>query len=267
MSVRGLMIFILMLGGGLGWVTHEVRSARARRDAVAAIDGARYTVIYDWQWKDGKVVRGRGRPPWPKWLVGAVGIDLLGQPVYVDLAFRVVMSTGRHPRGIADGALMALVGRLERLEHLDLYDNPRLTDADLVHLRGLTRLHDLRLGRGGVRGPGLIHLRALTRLESLRLWRMPLTDADLAPLAGLRSLRRLVIAAPVTAAGLRHLRGLTGLQELSLYSDAITDADLAALRGMTGLRKLHINSSHVSARGIEAIRVSLPKLAEVTHGG
>jgi hypothetical protein len=268
LSIRALMILVLIIGGCFGWATHEIRSARARRDAVAAIKADRYSVLYDWQWKEGRFVGESGVPPWPKWLVSAVGIDLLSQPVWVDLAHPYAFF--RMPPGTADGALLSRLACLERLESLDLRRNFRLTDADLVHLRGMTRLRELRLGMSGVRGPGLAHLRSLTRLESLYLLRMPLSDDDLAPIAGLRSLRRLTIHAPVTAAALGHLSGLTGLRELYIKSNAITDEGLAdaasaGLGRMTGLRRFHITSSRVSSKGLAALRASLPNLVELKH--
>ena len=47
-SLRALMIFVLMLGGVLGWVVHL---AHVQRDAVAAIRSGGGSVIYNWQLK------------------------------------------------------------------------------------------------------------------------------------------------------------------------------------------------------------------------
>ncbi len=49
-SVRGLMVLVLVLGGGFGWFCHR---ARIQRDAVAAVRHVGGSVIYGWQWKDG----------------------------------------------------------------------------------------------------------------------------------------------------------------------------------------------------------------------
>lgn len=51
LSVRGLMILILMIGCGLGWVMHR---ARVQREAVEAIIRAGGEIIYDWEFADGK---------------------------------------------------------------------------------------------------------------------------------------------------------------------------------------------------------------------
>ena len=46
LSVRGLMILVLILGGGLGWIVHR---AKTQRVAVAAIEKAGGWVRYDWE--------------------------------------------------------------------------------------------------------------------------------------------------------------------------------------------------------------------------
>ncbi len=45
LTVRTLMIFVLVFGGGLGWVVHR---ARVQRDAAAAIERTGGSVVYVW---------------------------------------------------------------------------------------------------------------------------------------------------------------------------------------------------------------------------
>jgi hypothetical protein len=49
-SVRGLIVFVIVVGAGLGWF---VRQAHVQRDAVAAIEEAGGSVRYDWELSDG----------------------------------------------------------------------------------------------------------------------------------------------------------------------------------------------------------------------
>ena len=49
LTVRGLIVLVLLIGAGLGWL---VRSARIQREAVAAIETAEGEVSYDWGRKD-----------------------------------------------------------------------------------------------------------------------------------------------------------------------------------------------------------------------
>jgi hypothetical protein len=55
LSVRGLIVLVLIVGGGLGWIAHLVRSAQGQRDAVAAVRKVGGFVLYDWQYEGGKV--------------------------------------------------------------------------------------------------------------------------------------------------------------------------------------------------------------------
>jgi hypothetical protein len=52
-SARGLIVLVLLIGGGLGWVVRSVRSARIQRGAVAAIVRGGGSVKYNWEWPDG----------------------------------------------------------------------------------------------------------------------------------------------------------------------------------------------------------------------
>ena len=69
LSVRGLMVLTLIIGGGLGWLG---RGARIQRNAVAAIQKAGGTVAYDWEWKSG-VYRVGAKPfaPNGSWIASA----------------------------------------------------------------------------------------------------------------------------------------------------------------------------------------------------
>jgi internalin A len=231
LSLRVLMIVVLVLGGGLGWVTHR---ARVQRDAVAAIEKAGGRVVYDWGWKDGyPAPPGAGAEArWPKWLVDALGPDYFGDVAAVYL------------RGDkADDALMAHVGRLGRLEYLNLHNCKSITDAGLAHLRGLTALKDLDLSFTGATGAGLRHLVGMTRLKKLQLPFGPIADADLVHLKGLTALEWLQGGRShpdISDAGLAQLEGLVNLKTLSIVSPRITSVGLVAIRDMKRLQRLNL---------------------------
>ena len=111
----------------------------------------------------------------------------------------------------ADAALKNLGAEIHRNDQgevveVDLNFND-ITDAGLVHLKGLPNLQNLSLFRTKVTDAGLVHLKGLTSLQTLNLYGTQITDA-----------------------GLVHLKGLTGLQELYLFSTEITDAGVAELQ-------------------------------------
>jgi len=248
LSLRALMLVVLLLGGGLGWLAYR---ARVQRQAVAAIEAAGGKVIYRWLFGGGKDSSPTRSVRW-KWLVDAVGPDYLGTVVAVigdmfgekgtddALMARIgrlgglekLLISGQGAGAVTDAG-MAQLRNLTRLEVLWIQDCLAVTDAGLDHLRGLTRLRDLELIQTGIDGPGLKNLAGLTRLEDLSINRA-LEDDSLAHLAGLTSLTSLSLSGvSLTDDGLAHLRNLTNLRSLKLGNPL----DLAPpeLMGLTAL--------------------------------
>ena len=184
------------------------------------------------------------RPQWRRWLGDRLGTDFFEDVVDVYLGLR------------SKDAGMESVGRLDRLEHLVVGD--QLSDAGLVHLRGLTRLKTLYLESYAITGAGLKNLEGLTRLERLDFCFVPVDDAGLAHLKGLSSLKALSIPVGdrVTDAGLAHLEGLSSLEVLHITDSLITDAGLASVARLTRLKELNLRGSKITDAGIGALRQS-----------
>ncbi len=168
-SVRGLLVLILVIGCGMGWIARVVRTGQAQRRAVAAIYQAGGWALYDTDWDELQATN-TWKPRWPRSLVDRVGVDYFGNVVFINM----------HDRGT--DAVMAQVGRFTRLKQL--------------HRPGLA-----------VTDAGLIHLRRLKELELLSLNNTRVTDAGLAQLKGLKGLKWLRVAGTrVSDAGVRELR-------------------------------------------------------------
>jgi hypothetical protein len=75
----------------------------------------------------------------------------------------------------------------------------QVTDAGLVHLRGMTRLTHLRLDTTEVTDDGLRHLVGLTKLKRLDLRKTKATEAGLARLK--KAVPRLEVISLTSAAG------------------------------------------------------------------
>ncbi len=83
MSLRMLMLLVLILGGGLGWL---VNSARVQREAIRAIEQAGGKTFYGWQlrriatpdFEDLSSNNPGAKPRWPQWFVqpGPAGLLL-----------------------------------------------------------------------------------------------------------------------------------------------------------------------------------------------
>ena len=257
MSVRTLMISVLVLGGGFGWVAHL---ARIQREAISAIRKAGGSIIYDWQY-DGaelRVVKGTNIsinevPGWPRWLVDRLGVDWFGN---VRLG-----RGGERPGQLAPEVIhdaLVHIGRLRRLRQLVLIMTP-VDDDDMACLSGLSDLEGLMIrgrNRSEVTDRGVLHLKGLTGLKGLYLEDSQITDAGVACLEGLTRLESLNLARTrVGDPGLAHLKNLPRLKSLVLDGTRVTDAGLVPLlRGRTDYEALYLNDTQVGDATLEAIR-------------
>jgi hypothetical protein len=113
----------------------------------------------------------------------------------------------------------------------------RFSDAEFLHVRGMTKLESLSLEQSQVTDAGLVCLRQLTRLRVLDLSKAPITDA-----------------------GLTNLQGLKQLQWLSLRATQVTDSGLANLAGLARLETIILDDTRVTDAGCRELRQAIPKL-------
>lgn len=287
LSIRGLMVLVLILGGGFGWAVHR---AHVQRDAVEVIQKAGGRVMYDW-------INGPGKPPQPpgpKWFRELVGPDMIDTVVSVSLEKitddRIMARVGDlsnvdtlilhalAPGLTTEGA--SQVGRLNGLNHIVvpkptdaqvllpyLWDRPSLekihlestvvTDADLARLARLTDLKDLSLDGRRVTDAGFAHLAKLEDLQGLTLWECRV--GDLSPLAGMKGLERLALSSQLGRANggppvdLAPLRGLSKLKSLSLFCIPVDDAGLDRIKGLTQLASLDVSGEGITDAGLASI--------------
>ncbi len=241
-----------------------------QRHAVAAIQKAGGSVIYDWEWANGRPALSGGEPPWPKWLVKVLGQESFGHVVMVDLIVKD-----------ADDALMTQIGSLDHLEHLTLntrkmtregfaqlekltglevlhLPNQQFTDDDLRHLTGMTKLKELTLIGPGVSNTGLAYLGEMRQMESLQLINTKITTLE--PIRWLTRLKVLnVNGSPIDDEGLSALEGFTSLGRLQLGGTQITDSGIAHLATLSNLTMLDLHHTRVGDAGVLAL-FDLPRL-------
>jgi Leucine Rich repeat len=256
-SVRALMVLVLFVGAGMGWIVHR---ARVQRDAVAAIVRVGGTVYYDWEVKyvPGAVVSYQpipnAKPPWPKWLVDRLGPDYFGDVKMVRLGWAATDPVD---------ADMIHVEKLTALEALGLRGHG-ITDAGLTHLSGLVKMRYLDLNFTRVTSVGLAHLRRMARLDTLYLLQTPVDD--LSPIHHLTGLKRLDLASTrITDAGLAGVEGLSELTNLDLTLTPVTDACLDRVRALKKLRSLKLNATRVSNDAIAELQRERPSLKIVAR--
>ena len=175
-GLRSLLLLVLAIGSGLGWV---VLGAREQRDLVAHIRSIGGAVGYEGE-------RNRISPDqvvvhrlWPTWLVRRLGPDYFHGVTNVNLLLADKV----------DGDLLVRISRLKSLKTLDLCEGSRIKDGDLASLSRLPNLEELWLRGPTIRGDVLKSISHCGKLRKLYVNGIHLTDDDLSHLSGLTSLR------------------------------------------------------------------------------
>jgi hypothetical protein len=176
----------------------------------------------------------------------------LGQEEWCNVTFRNT--------GFDDAALARLAdehgGQIGGL----YLENTGVTDAGLASLHKFTMLRHLQIRnyprqiRPGMTIPpskvtdaGLVHLKGLDHLWSLHLSDLPITDAGLEAIGDLPELNSLYLSrTKVRGLGLAGWKSLPRLSILYLDHGAMTEEGLKALSGATSLRILSLNGVHLT---------------------
>ena len=134
----------------------------------------------------------------------------------------------------------------------------------LADLRGQHRLRSLVLQHTRITEAGLAHLEGLTSLRKLYI-SGDITDLGLERVAGLTNLDKLNLAfTQISDAGLQHLRGrLPNLKSLALEHTRVTDAGIPELKRLGGLSVLSLHQTEITVEGIDELKKSLAKTVVV----
>lgn len=136
-------------------------------------------------------------------------------------------------------------------------------DSDLVCLEDLPDVEEIWIPES-ITDAGLVHLRGITQLKEVNLHGPGFTDAGLRKLRSLPRLRSFTSTnAKFSDEALRELSRHSKLQTLHLYSDeyqpGITDAGIGHLQKLKNLEWLIIHAKRISKRAEEDLQRALPQ--------
>ncbi len=228
--MRTLIVLVLVIGAGLGWI---VRSARIQREAVAAIHNAGGYVDYndnDIEW---------GGRSWG-WNTLASSRDVIGEHIGIDYVLRAVDVNLNLGGNRADcQQAIARLPHLCQLRRLSLMGES-VTDGILTQLHGLTRLEDVALQNTGISNSGLAHLREITNLQSIFI-----SNSSIGANGSI-----FITNGRIGDDGLSHFRGLTKLKHLTLWHIGVTDAGMERVKELVSLQELCLGETRVSDVGL-----------------
>ncbi len=283
--LRTLLIATLLLSLPLSWGAVQIRNAKRRKAAEAALEkGCEFEYELAMPWA-------------PDWAYDVLGDDFLWNVVEVEsYTIRFDAAEADYLKDLAHVRRLILMcdtqvtdaglerfAELAELEELFIF-GPEVTDSWAEHFRGLASLKDLTIiGDTQLTDAGLAHLGAIASLEELDLCVPEITDAGIEHLKGLKNLRSLALEeCRLTDAGLRYLVGLPRLERLNVsyakITDAgarllgrmpqltcldlddteITDEGLRHLQRLTNLRTLDIRDTQVTPEGVQTLQAALP---------
>jgi hypothetical protein len=100
----------------------------------------------------------------------------------------------------------------------------------------------------------LVYLKLLPHLEILSINRTSVTDAGLVHVAGLTSLKMLILGTNIGDAGLSQLNGLTRLESLCLSKTEVTDRGLPSIHTLSRLKRLQLDKTQVNGSGLQHLQ-------------
>jgi hypothetical protein len=277
-SIRGLMLFVMVIGAWLGWLVNKARRQQAAVTAVQRFGGF---VHYEWEFVDGQLNMNPdhrlvkpswgtltpGRKPWaPVWLRNAIGDEYFQSLAHVSLCLDIRQALTRQNwvnMGPADDMLRELASQTS-VRTLQL-GGDQVADENLAYVGKMAGLEELYIGNcSRLTDKAFANLGGLKRLRILDVDSCKMTDASLAVFSNLTNLEQLhVFGDGFSDRGLAHLERLTGLRALALrdYHSRITDAGVESLSRMKMLQELGLdlapmisNAAVGRLRGLKSLR-------------
>jgi hypothetical protein len=144
---------------------------------------------------------------------------------------------------------------------IDLHET-QITDAQLAELAPLTELRELDLRKApNITDAGIVHLRGMIKLEKLNLFRTQLSDAGLPHLADMAVLETLLIGGTrISERGVEQLSKLPKLRKLSLFDTQVGDSAVPFLQTFPSLEVVLIGRSKITDAGQRALQVAKPTI-------
>ena len=136
-----------------------------------------------------------------------------------------------------------------------------ITDAEINHLRGMTKPTFLEITDSPIKGRGISVLRELQYLDPLCLINTDIGDDGIESIGLFNKGTVLNLSgSKITDTGMRHLEGLTEWEKLVLEHPALSGPWLDLLRKLRRFSLIHLTEKGVSEAGAVSLKKKLPHL-------
>jgi hypothetical protein len=233
LSVRNLMLLVLLIGGGLGWLLQkpmaQARAIRAIRD------------------QGGSAVKSRGCFFWLEDDRNRLTVWLEAMKRRIGYEFFMTVREVTLRSNVHE-ALLEKIACLDEISELSFYDCNQISANEMKIVGQIATLEEIAFMGGKIESGSLAGLVKLPKLDRLVIDGLDLSDEDLAPLAQMSGLKALYIrdCPRLTDESLRCLRSLNNLQELTIENCGFTSQALTHVGKIVSLESLWITKTKVT---------------------
>jgi Leucine Rich Repeat (LRR) protein len=205
-------------------------------------------IYWDYEFVDGKLTwdgyKGKAKAPGPNWLKSLAGDNGLAEVAYFQASFD-------EPELTDDD--MVHVGQLRGLQTV-FFHQTKLTDSGIFHLRGLPQLRYFCFRGEGITNGSVQYLNSMPQLSDVALIHTKIDDDGLEELSSNKKIWRLMIGGTkITDKGMVFLSRLENLRWLDLSDTSVTDTGAKYLSVLSGLEYLNLNGTQIGDSGIASL--------------
>jgi hypothetical protein len=253
--LRALLLVMTIVAIWLGFTTKRIRDRHRAIEAILSYGGGVHFKDLTNASARGVPFEERHEPPGrPAWLRRLLGKH--GKFINCDIQF-VFFHTSRIPSDDAPFDISVLES-LTELKELQL--GVLLDKSPLERLPKLPNLVSLNIGRMRLSEDELACLARLPKLTKLVVRNSQLTAKCYRNIASRRNLVELVLQeCALTADGLDQLATLPTLTSLSLWGSTLGDEAIPHLSQLRGLKELLVVHSQLSRQGVQKLQAALPE--------
>lgn len=167
----------------------------------------------------------------------------------------------------SDDGMKAFAGfkSLRKCTFFHILMKEKFTGAGVVHLAGLPKLETFGCGGSSFNDEGMAACATLPRLRELRVWHTLATDAGVAKLAGMTTLKVIHLGPQftprITDAGVAGLAAIKSLETVSVMETRLSwEKSLSRMKELPSLKLLELHLDEIPDDDLATLKAELPSV-------